>query len=221
MPSVLITGANRGIGLEFARQYANAGWDVIATARETSEELSALEGVRVEQLDMLDLEAVTGFGERLKAPLDVLIANAATDQPKQCATAQDARAWADMLAINSIAPFMLARSVLPRVAPARGKIIAISSMMGSIGDNGSGGYVPYRSSKAALNAAWKSLAIEARPLGVVAALFNPGWVRTRMGGAHAPLPVEESVAGMIAAIEQLGLQHSGGFFNSDLTVIPW
>src|SRR4051794_27119476 len=155
MPTVLITGANRGIGLEFARQYAADGWDVVATARQSSPELDAL-GVRVAQLDMLDLDAVVALGSRT-GRLDLLIANAGTWIPEQAQTAEDGRAWTEMLTTNIVAPYLLAKSVLPRVAETKGKLIALTSGMGSIAES-SGGYVPYRSSKAALNMAWHSLA---------------------------------------------------------------
>lgn len=219
MPSILVTGANRGIGLEFAREYAADGWEVIATARESSAELDAL-GVRVEELEMRDLDAVAGFGARIDGPLDLLIANAGTWIPEQAETADDGRAWADMMATNCIAPFLLARSCLNRVAAARGKLIALSSGMGSIAES-SGGHVPYRSSKAALNMAWNGLAFEAKPLGVVAAVFDPGWVKTRMGGPNATLRPNESVGPMRKTIEQLGPDESGGFFRRDGTRIPW
>jgi NAD(P)-dependent dehydrogenase (short-subunit alcohol dehydrogenase family) len=224
MPQVLITGANRGIGLEFARQYAADGWQVTATAREPerADELNKLEGVRVEQLDMRDLESVTAFGGRIgDAPLDLLIANAGTWIPETADSAEEGRAWADMLIVNSIAPYLLARSVLRQIAAARGKLIAISSKMGSIADNSSGGYVPYRTSKAALNMAWHSLALETKPLGIFAAVLNPGWVRTRMGGPTAPTPPEHSVADMRRIIDQLGPEQSGGFIDRDGSSIPW
>jgi NAD(P)-dependent dehydrogenase (short-subunit alcohol dehydrogenase family) len=221
MPSVLITGANRGIGLEFARQYAADRWEVIATARSDSPELDAL-GVRVEQLDMRDLGAVATFGSRLAGVrLDLLIANAGTDHPKRSETAEDAEAWTDMLAINSVAPFMLARGLLEQMRAPGGKLIAMSSRMGSIANNGSGGYVPYRTSKAALNAAWRSLAIDVRPFGLIAAMFHPGWVKTRMGGPNAPLPPEKSIASLRRLIEGLEPGQSGGFLDYDGTVIPW
>jgi NAD(P)-dependent dehydrogenase (short-subunit alcohol dehydrogenase family) len=223
MSSVLVTGANRGIGLEFARQYTADGWQVIATARdlEQADELGAIAGVRVEQLDMADLEAVAGFGERVAGPLDLLIANAGTYQPETVASAEDARGWAGMMVVNAIGPYLLARSLLDQVAEAGGKLIAISSDMGSIASNRSGGYVPYRSSKAALNAAWRSLAIEARPRGVIVAAFNPGWVKTRMGGPHATLRPEDSIGEMRRLIGGLGPEQSGGFFERDGRVIPW
>lgn len=223
MPSVLITGANRGIGLEFARQYAADGWAVIATTRDPSEadELRGIGGVRVEQLDMVDIEAVAAFGQHIDGPLDLLIANAGTYQPETCETPEDARGWVRMMIVNSIAPYVLARSMLGQVAAAKGKLIAISSDMGSIADNRSGGFVPYRSSKSALNSAWKSLAIEARPLGVVAAALNPGWVKTRMGGPNASLRPEDSIAQMRATIAALGPGQSGGFFQRDGAEIPW
>ena len=219
MPHVLITGANRGLGLEFARQYKEAGWDVVATARQSSPELEAL-SVRVETLDMQDLNAVERFGDRL-ARLDLLIANAGTYGPREATTADEAREWAETFVVNTIAPYLLAQSVLPLVEASSGKLIGISTRMGSIADNSSGGFIAYRSSKAALNAAWRNLAIEARNRGVIAAMLHPGWVQTRMGGASAPLEPEESIAGMRKVIEGLTLDQSGGFFSYDGTTVPW
>jgi NAD(P)-dependent dehydrogenase (short-subunit alcohol dehydrogenase family) len=218
MPNVLITGANRGLGLEFARQYKAAGWDVVATARQSGPELDALD-IRVEQLDLLDLDAVTRFGDRLDR-LDLLVANAGTWIPEQAETADDGRAWADMMLTNAIGPYLLAKSVLRHIAAAKGKLMALSSGLGSIGES-SGGYVPYRSSKAALNMAWNSLAIEAKPLGLVAAVLDPGWVKTRMGGPNAPTPPEQSVGDMRRLIERLGPGESGGFFKRDGSRHAW
>ncbi len=218
MPTVLITGANRGIGLEFARQYAADGWDVVATARESSGELDAL-GVRVEQLELLDLDAVASFGERLDR-LDLLIANAGTWIPEQGETAGDARQWSDMMVANCIAPYLLATAVLPLVLETLGKLMALSSGMGSIGES-SGGYVPYRTSKAALNMAWNSLAIETKRDGIVCAVLDPGWVKTRMGGPNAPTPPEQSVGDMRRLIGRLGPTDSGGFFKRDGSRHAW
>ena len=219
MPHVLITGANRGLGLEFARQYKEAGWDVVATARQSSAELEAL-GVRVETLDMEDLDAVERLGDRLDR-LDLLIANAGTYGPREVTSADEAREWADTFVTNTIAPFLLAEAVLPIVEASSGKLIAVSTKMGSIEDNTSGGFIAYRSSKAALNAAWRNLAIEVRTRGVAAAVLHPGWVQTRMGGTSAPLEPEESVAGMRKVIDGLTLEQSGGFFSYDGTMVPW
>jgi NAD(P)-dependent dehydrogenase (short-subunit alcohol dehydrogenase family) len=219
MPTVLITGANRGIGLEFARQYSADDWEVIATARETSAELAALD-VRVEPLDLRDLDAVAALGAGIDAPLDLLVANAGTMAPEDGDSADDGRAWAEMLTVNCIAPYLLAKSVLRRVATTGGKLIALSSGMGSIGES-SGGYVPYRTSKAALNMAWHGLAIEAKPHGVIAAAIDPGWVKTRMGGPNAQISAEQSVGDMRWLIERLGPDQSGGFLRRDGTPHAW
>jgi len=219
MPIVLITGANRGLGLEFARQYCREGWDVIATVREPTPELEDL-CVRVEEVDMLDLAAVARVGESIEA-LDLLIANAGTYGPKDAADADDARDWLETFAVNTVAPYLLAKSVLPAVERSRGKLIAISSKMGSIDDNSSGGYLAYRSSKTALNSAWRNLALEVRRRDVVAAVLHPGWVKTRMGGNSAPLETEDSIGGMRRVIERLSLDDSGGFFGYDGASIPW
>jgi NAD(P)-dependent dehydrogenase (short-subunit alcohol dehydrogenase family) len=218
MPSVLITGANRGIGLEFARQYADAGWAVIATARQRSAELDAL-GVRVESLDLADAEAVAAFPEKIDGPLDLLIANAGTSEPKDPTTADDARDWQAMTMVNAIAPYMLARALLARMADG-GKMIAISSGMGSIADN-HGGWVPYRTSKAALNMAWSSLALETKGRGIPCVLFSPGWVKTRMGGAGAQISAQESVTDMRAMIGKLTIADSGRFLRRNGSELPW
>ena len=219
MPTVLITGANRGIGLEFARQYAQHGWDVIATARHSSPELDQL-GVRVETLDLSDADAVAAFPSRADRPLDLFIANAGTNHPMNTDSAEDARDWQVMMMINAIAPYQLGRALLPRLEPARGKAIAISSGMGSIGDNG-GGWVPYRTSKAALNMAWSCLALEAEPRGVTAVLFSPGWVKTRMGGSGAEITTDQSVSDMCAAIGRLTVEDSGRFLRRNGSDLPW
>jgi NAD(P)-dependent dehydrogenase (short-subunit alcohol dehydrogenase family) len=217
MPTVLITGANRGIGLELARQYQADGWTVTATVREPSAELDSI-GVRVETLDMRDAAAVIRLGQSFES-LDLLIANAGTYGPRDPASAEDAAAWAETFAVNTIAPFLLAKAVLPAVERSGGKLIAISTKMGSIADNSSGGFVAYRSSKSALNMAWKSLAVD-NPR-VVCAVLHPGWVQTRMGGPSAPIDARTSVAGLRRVIEGLGPEQSGGFFAYDGSEIPW
>jgi NAD(P)-dependent dehydrogenase (short-subunit alcohol dehydrogenase family) len=218
MPRVLITGANRGIGLEFARQYSDDGWDVIATARQSSPELDALR-VRVEALDLSDAEAVAAFPAKIDASLDLFIANAGTNHPMNGKTAEDGRAWQAMMMVNAIAPFMLGKALLPSMAD-DGKMIAITSGMGSIGENG-GGWIPYRTSKAALNMAWSSLGLEARRNGVTCVLLSPGWVKTRMGGAGAEITPEESVSAMRGLIDRLTIDDSGRFLRRDGSELPW
>ena len=218
MPAVLITGANRGIGLEFARQFSNHGWDVTATARQSNAELDQL-GVSVEPLDLSDADAVADFARRIDRQLDLFIANAGTNQPMNTQGADNARAWQTMMMVNAIAPYQLARALLPRLADG-GKAVAISSGMGSIGDNG-GGWVPYRTSKAALNMAWNCLALEARERGVTAVVLSPGWVKTRMGGTGAEITSEESVSDMRALIDRLTIADTGRFLRRSGSAIPW
>jgi len=219
VPTVLITGANRGIGLEFARQYSEDGWTVIATARRSSPELDAL-GARIGTLDLADADAVAGFAATIEGPLELLIANAGTNHPMDGTSAKDAKDWAIMMMVNAISPFMLAKALLPQLAEAQGKAIAISSGMGSIAENG-GGWVPYRTSKAALNMAWSSLALETRRQGVTAVVLSPGWVKTRMGGAGAEITPEESVSSMRALIDRLTIEQTGRFLRRDGSEIPW
>ena len=217
MPTVLITGANRGLGLEFARQYAADGWSVIATARQSSQELDEL-GVTTETLDMRDFAALVALGQRI-AELDLLIANAGIRGPETVTSADEARDWAETFTVNAIAPFLLAQSVLPAIRQSGGKLIAISSTRGRISDDSPGGIVAYRTSKSALNSAWRRLAIENPD--VICALFHPGWVKTGMGGPSAPMDAETSVRNLRRLIGALEPQHSGRFFNPQGKPLPW
>jgi NAD(P)-dependent dehydrogenase (short-subunit alcohol dehydrogenase family) len=224
MPTVLVTGAARGIGLEFVRQYAAAGWSVIATVRKTEDgdALRALGGVRVELLDMRDFDTLERFGERLRGePLDLLIANAGITSPGEMLTAEEANRFLEVLAVNSVAPTVLASVLAPNVIAAKGKMIAITSQMGSIADNGSGGWLAYRASKAALNAAWKTLAVDMAREPVSIAMLHPGWVKTDMGGGGAPLAPAESVSAMRRVIEGLGQRDKGLFLNHRGESLPW
>jgi NAD(P)-dependent dehydrogenase (short-subunit alcohol dehydrogenase family) len=218
MPNILITGANRGIGLEYARQYSHDGWKVIATARQSSAELDGF-GVRVEELDLADPEAVAAFPDAVDRELDLFIANAGTNHPMNTDGAQNGRDWQIMMMVNAIAPYQLGKALLPRMSDG-GKMIAVSSGMGSIGENG-GGWIPYRTSKAALNMAWSCLALEAKPRGVACVLLSPGWVKTRMGGGGAEITPEESVSAMRALIERLTMDQTGRFLRRNGSPIPW
>jgi NAD(P)-dependent dehydrogenase (short-subunit alcohol dehydrogenase family) len=225
MPTVLITGANRGIGLEFARQYARDGWRVIATSRalEKAEALRALGNmVLVHRLDVVDFAAVAALGRELGGEtIDVLIANAGVAGPRgMTPESVDAAGWGDTLRVNAMAPLALAGAFKTQVARSeQRKMIAITSRLGSMAANVEGGMYAYRASKAALNAVWRSFALD-HPELIVAAL-HPGWVRTDMGGKQATLGVEESVGGLRRVIAGLGKLASGGFYSYDGSPIPW
>jgi NAD(P)-dependent dehydrogenase (short-subunit alcohol dehydrogenase family) len=218
MPTVLITGANRGIGLEFARQYSEDGWKAVATARESSAELDRLD-VTVESLDLSDADAVEAFPGKIGGSLDLFIANAGTNHPMNTDGAQNARDWESMMMVNAIAPYQLGKALLPRMAQG-GKMIALSSGMGSIAEN-SGGWIPYRTSKAALDMAWSCLALEAKARGIACVLFSPGWVKTRMGGAGAEITPQESVSAMRRLIDRLTIDDTGKFMRRSGSEIPW
>ena len=224
MNRLLVTGAGRGIGLEFTRQYAADGWSVVATCRNeaAARQLRALPGeVTVEFLDMRDHQAIVGFRKKLgEAPLDLFIANAGITRPDG-ASAEDADGWLEVLDVNCVAPTFLAYNLAPLVAAARGKMIAITSQMGSIADNGSGGWNAYRASKAALNAAWRSMAVEMASQPIAIAMLHPGWVKTDMGGGGATLPAADSVAAMRRVIEGLSPRDKGLFLNQRGETLPW
>lgn len=226
-PTVLITGASRGIGLEFARQYAAGGWRVIATCRQpkAAKALAAIKGdVRIRALDVTDPVQVRSLARALKSePIDLLISNAGIYGPRRQTFGQvDTEAWHRVFHTNVMGPMMIAEALADHVARSERKtIIALTSMMGSIAENQSGGSYIYRSSKAALNMVMKGLSLTLKPRKITVAMLHPGWVRTDMGGASAHLGVEESVTAMRRVIAELKPTDSGRFFNYDGREIPW
>jgi NAD(P)-dependent dehydrogenase (short-subunit alcohol dehydrogenase family) len=221
MPSVLVTGANRGIGLEFARQYAGEGWQVIAACRDPGRaaELKAIPGeIRVEALDLADDGQIAGFAKRIAdQPIDVLINNAGVYGPS---SGSDTGAWLDVLRVNCIGPLHLAERLAGNVVRSKRRLIAsLTSGMGSIAQNDGDGYLIYRTSKAALNMAMRGLAAELRKVTVI--VVSPGWVRTDMGGPGAPLSPQESVAAMRRLFDGLKPADSGKFFDRAGSEIPW
>ncbi|NQV46781.1 MAG: SDR family oxidoreductase [Rhodospirillaceae bacterium] len=227
MPTVFITGANRGLGLEFARQYAADGWRVMATCRNPKEakELKALSGdVSIRALDVADHGKIQSLAKSLKKePIDVLLCNAGVYGPRPDKLGGiDYAAWEEVMRINAMSPLKVCECFRDHVvASDLKKIAAVSSKMGSIGDNESGGGYIYRSSKAALNSAMKSLAVDKKLRGVSVVVLHPGWVRTDMGGPNGLIDADTSVAGMRRVIDGLNLENTGRFCNYDGTEIPW
>jgi len=226
MATILITGANRGLGLEFARQYANDGWRVIATCRnqEKATELAAIAGVEIHALDVTDFNAVAKLADEISpTPIDVLLNNAGIYGPYDYTLEGiDYKIWQDVLRTNTMAPLCVSQCFAPLVAKSEKKCIAtLSSKMGSMTDNTSGGSYIYRSSKAALNAVMKSLANDLKPLGVAVVSLHPGWVRTDMGGANGLIGAPESVRGLREVISKTNLKTSGGFYDYNGAEIGW
>jgi NAD(P)-dependent dehydrogenase (short-subunit alcohol dehydrogenase family) len=231
MPTCLITGASRGIGLEFARQYAAEGWQVIATCRRPDQApgltgiADAAEGaIEVHPLDVTDFAKVEALARCLAdRPIDLLINNAGIYGPRISPYhGIDYAAWAEVLRVNTLAPLKVSAVFADHVAVSADKrIVAMTSIMGSITDNTGGGAYIYRSSKAALNAAMRSLAVDLKPRGITVLMLHPGWVRTDMGGAGAQIEVFESVAGMREVIDRVGIARSGRFFAYNGRELSW
>lgn len=228
--AVLVTGANRGIGLELAKQYSEAGWVVHACCRdpEQAEELKAVSSrhkglLHIHQLDMKDFKRIEGLAGQLKgSPLDILFNNAGTNEPAvQSFGRVDESAWLDAFKVNTIAPFKMAEAFFDNVSKGRRKIIAsMSSIMGSIASS-TGGYYVYRSTKAALNMAMKTLSMDLRSAGIKVVCIHPGWVKTRMGGPYATISTEESVSGIMALLDGLRAEDSGKFITYEGKEIMW
>ena len=231
MPTTLITGANRGIGLELARQSAGDGWRVHATCRQPdeAEALAALssehEGrVVIHGLDVTDPTGVAALGESLAGEtLDILWLNAGLHGGRgQDPTEVDAEVWTEVFRVNAVAPLAVTGALVEPVARSkRGRIVLVSSVMGSIGGNVDGGNYVYRSTKAAANAVARSLAIDLAPRGIIVIALHPGWARTDMGGGEAPLAPEESAAGMRSVVDGLAPIHSGTFLDYRGSPLPW
>lgn len=234
MPTVLVTGANRGLGLEFVRQYAADGWRVIAGCRRPEEatELAALasDTVTVEPLDVGDEGSIAVLKAHIaNLPLDLLVNNAGVygGRAVQSLGSLEAEEWMRVLRVNVAGPLLMAQALADNLTAGaqragRPAVVAtLSSKMGSIAENTSGGSYAYRSSKAALNAAMRSYALDMDRHGVLAVVLHPGWVRTAMGGANGLIDPPESVTGMRAVIAGLTPDKSGRFFDYTGQEIPW
>lgn len=222
--TVLVTGANRGLGLEFARQLTSAGATVIGTARTPDEatELAAT-GARVEQLDVADAASVDALASRLTGtPIDVLLNNAGIFPSRGGIESVDPDEAARVYAVNTLGPMRVTRALLPNLRQGRRKLVMnMSSGLGSIENNGRGGSMGYRESKAALNMFTRSLHAELGDEGFVCIAMSPGWVRTDMGGESATLSPEQSVQGMLSVLGSAGPDESGRYFDYSGDELPW
>ena len=222
--TVVVTGANRGLGLEFCRQLQSLGAEIIATARDprAAIDLRALE-VRIEPLDIGVAESVSDFAVRLgDQPIDILINNAGMGGSGNGISTLEFGELERYFSVNSLGPMRVTKALLGNLRRGQGRrIVQITSRMGSLSDNIEGGYYGYRTSKAALNMLHRCLAAELAGQGFVCVALHPGWVRTGMGGNHAPLSAKESVHGLLGVISRLRRRHNGGFFDYTGAAIPW
>jgi len=228
MSTVLITGTNRGIGLAFTKQYAEAGWHVLACCRapESASALNALAAqhtnIEVFTLDVANFTQIDALAQQLNnVAIDVLINNAGV-YPSGDLSDKDVDAWLDGFKVNTIAPLKMAKAFTPHIAKSQLKKVAtLSSKMGSIDDNTSGGSYMYRSTKTAINMVMKSLSVDLAPAGIAVVTLHPGWVETDMGGPNALINTETSVAGLRKIIDNLSLSNTGKFIAYDGKQIAW
>lgn len=220
MKQVLITGANRGIGLELARHYAGHGWQVIGVCRQTSAELDAIAKSVVQGIDVTEPKSIETLVSAVAGEtIDLLINNAGLLQDEQLGSI-DFDSIRRQMEINAYAPLRVTEALLANME-AGGKIALITSRMGSIADNDSGGRYGYRASKAALNAFGKSLAMDLKADGIAVALLHPGYVKTRMVNFGGMITPEEAATGLAARIDGLTLENTGSFWHSNGDALPW
>ncbi len=240
MPTVLITGASRGLGLAFAHAYAKDGWHVIATCRapDKARELNALaqnsNNIRIEALDVGNDESIAALARKLNdTAIDILINNAGIlsgvaktpfigfDDNSQIFGSIDSKGWEKVLRINTIAPLMVAQAFLPHIRRGKErKIVMISSEAGSI-ERGHSDLIAYRSSKAGLNSGMRNIAFTLRDEKIIVASLHPGWAQTDMGGKGAAVTVGESAAGLRKVIESLTLEQTGCFRDYTGRTLAW
>ena len=230
MATVLITGTNRGLGLEFVKHFLGRSDTVIATCRDSSSatELQALaannENLSLKNLDVSDEQSMAAFATELKdTPIDVFINNAGVYGPRDANFGNvGSSEWEQVIRVNAIAPMLLTQLIIGSLRQGTDKkLVYVTSKMGSIDDNKGGGSYIYRSSKTALNSVVKSLSVDLACEGFSVAVVHPGWVRTDMGGPNGLIDVQTSVSGMLAVIDGLSPDNAGDFFNYDGSLIPW
>jgi NAD(P)-dependent dehydrogenase (short-subunit alcohol dehydrogenase family) len=229
-PTILITGANRGIGLKLTEHFAQDGWQVLACCRNPADagQLQALAerdlAIEIHALDVTNYEQMATLADRLgNRPIDILLSNAGLYGSKGVSFGEvDAEEWRKVLEVNTIAPLMLVQTFIEQVAASQHKLVAvISSKVGSIADNSSGGSYVYRSSKTAVNQVVKSLSIDLADRDITVISLHPGWVKTDMGGPNAEISVDASVSGLKSILLSAGLAQSGQFIEFNGSRIPW
>jgi NAD(P)-dependent dehydrogenase (short-subunit alcohol dehydrogenase family) len=230
MPTLLITGANRGIGLELCKQYLGKGWEVHACCRKPkkAKALNKLadknDALTVHELEVTNEKQMDALVKALhNKPIDILLNNAGVHALGASQFGKtDEKAWEEAVAVNLVAPMKMMEHFVKNVAMSDRKIIAsMSSKMASMDDNSSGGSYAYRATKAALNAVMVSAAHDLRHLDIISLILHPGWVRTDMGGPHGEISVEESATMLCKLLDNCDITDSGKFFDIDGSVIPW
>lgn len=219
MKTAVVTGANKGIGLELCRQLAASGWHVVAACRHSSKALDGLRATIVPNIDVTDPAAVATLARKLEREhVDLLINNAgilAEDTLEDI----DYDSIREQFEVNTLGPLRVTTALLPNLHSGS-KIAIITSRMGSIGDNGSGGYYGYRLSKAAVNMLGVNLARDLRSRGIAVFILHPGMVATDMTGRHG-IPAAEAASNLLARLDELGLEDTGVFLHANGERLPW
>jgi NAD(P)-dependent dehydrogenase (short-subunit alcohol dehydrogenase family) len=221
--TALVTGSNRGIGLELCRQLSAKGVHVLATCRRASSELKDLNVEIIEDVEVSKPKSLAMLADKLDGrQIDWLINNAGIAGGISLGDIDDAAVteFKRMYEVNSLGPLLTTQALLANLHDGS-KVGIITSRMGSIEDNDSGGSYAYRMSKSAVNAAGKSLSIDLKPRGIAVAILHPGWVRTDMTGHGGLIDPDESAAGLIARMEELNLKNTGSFWHSNGELLPW
>ena len=230
MTNVLITGANRGLGLGFVKSFLAKNVNVICTTRNIpgSKELLECKKKNPKNLEILELDLLGENSENTLSdllsdkPIDIFINNAGVGISNQRFGVVSSQPWVEVLKVNLIAPLTVTQSIIENIKKGSDKkIYILSSQLGSIQDNKSGGMYIYRSSKTALNQVVKSLSVDLKPMGITVISLHPGWVKTDMGGPNAPVSIDESIKGMMKVIDTTDIRNTGTFLNFDGQGLPW
>ena len=230
MTNVLITGANRGLGLGFVKSFLAKNVNVICTTRNIPGSKELLEckkkypkNLQILELDLLGENSENSLSDLLSdKPIDIFINNAGVGNSNQRFGVVSSKPWVEVLKVNLIAPLTVTQSIIENIKKSSDKkIYFLSSQLGSIEDNTSGGMYIYRSSKTALNQVVKSLSVDLKPMGITVISLHPGWVKTDMGGPNAPISIDESIKGMMKVIDATDIRNTGTFLNFDGQGLPW
>lgn len=230
MTNVLITGANRGLGLGFVKSFLAKNVNVICTTRNIPGSKELLEckkkhpkNIEILELDLLGENSENTLSDLLSdKPIDIFINNAGVGNSNQRFGVVSSQPWVEVLKVNLIAPLTVTQSIIENIKKGSDKkIYFLSSQLGSIQDNTSGGMYIYRSSKTALNQVVKSLSVDLKPMGITVISLHPGWVKTDMGGPNAPVSIDESIKGMMKVIDTTDIRNTGTFLNFDGQGLPW